>query len=260
VDPFGRRRPVIVGHRGAPLAAPENTPASFSAALAAGADWVECDVRCSRDGVAVVVHHPTTRDGVRVAAQSAPALAAKGVWAFDEVLTLLPAGAGVDVEIKHHQRDGGWLYRPRPRSRQGRRATAAVHIGARALPLVLASLRDQVGRRPLLLSSFDPGTLAAAAAALPDVPTGLLHPRTVGLRAALTRAGELGAAVLCTPLGTRGLDAAGIRAVHAAGRSVLVWTVDDPARAVALAAAGADAICTNDPAALVSRLRAGRTP
>ena len=52
------KRP-IVGHRGNPAYAPENTMESFRQALAAGAECVELDVRLSADGVAVVMHDPT---------------------------------------------------------------------------------------------------------------------------------------------------------------------------------------------------------
>ncbi|AXK37272.1 glycerophosphodiester phosphodiesterase [Streptomyces armeniacus] len=48
-----------VGHRGAPYVARENTLPSFGAAIAAGADAVEVDVRLTRDGVPVVVHDRT---------------------------------------------------------------------------------------------------------------------------------------------------------------------------------------------------------
>ena len=47
---------LIIGHRGAPSEAPENTIASFDAALAAGADMLEFDVRLTRDGHLVVIH------------------------------------------------------------------------------------------------------------------------------------------------------------------------------------------------------------
>src|SRR6266481_1967754 len=40
----GDGRPLVIGHRGAPRLAPENTLASFEAAVAAGADLVEFDV------------------------------------------------------------------------------------------------------------------------------------------------------------------------------------------------------------------------
>ncbi len=57
---------VCVGHRGAAAHAPENTLASFEAALRLGADVVELDVRRSRDGELVIVHDMTvdrTTDG-----------------------------------------------------------------------------------------------------------------------------------------------------------------------------------------------------
>lgn len=49
-------QPLIIGHRGAAAVAPENTRAAFEAAIRAGADGVEFDVRLSRDGVPVVIH------------------------------------------------------------------------------------------------------------------------------------------------------------------------------------------------------------
>lgn len=49
-------RPLIIGHRGASAAAPENTLAAFRKAIDAGADGLEFDVRLARDGVAVVIH------------------------------------------------------------------------------------------------------------------------------------------------------------------------------------------------------------
>ncbi|WP_254591337.1 glycerophosphodiester phosphodiesterase [Methanocella conradii] len=56
----------IVGHRGAPGQAPENTLLSFERAMQIGVDWIEFDVRRSRDGVLVVIHDETvdrTTDG-----------------------------------------------------------------------------------------------------------------------------------------------------------------------------------------------------
>lgn len=50
----------IIGHRGYPARYPENTVASLLAALLAGADGVEFDVRLSRDGVPVLLHDETT--------------------------------------------------------------------------------------------------------------------------------------------------------------------------------------------------------
>ena len=48
--------PLIIAHRGASSHAPENTVAAIAAAVDAGADGVEFDVRLSSDGVPVVFH------------------------------------------------------------------------------------------------------------------------------------------------------------------------------------------------------------
>ena len=48
--------PVNVGHRGASVRLPENTLASFRAAVEAGAGGLELDVRLTRDGHPVVMH------------------------------------------------------------------------------------------------------------------------------------------------------------------------------------------------------------
>lgn len=51
--------PKIIGHRGIPHIAPENTMASFTAAVAAGADGLETDVQMTSDGELVLIHDET---------------------------------------------------------------------------------------------------------------------------------------------------------------------------------------------------------
>ena len=62
------RRPLVLGHRGASAAAPENTIAAFERARALGADGVELDVRRSADGV-LMVHHDAEVAGLGVLAE-----------------------------------------------------------------------------------------------------------------------------------------------------------------------------------------------
>ena len=56
---FPAKRPTILAHRGFAVDVPENSLAAFERALALGADVLECDVRATRDGVAVIAHDET---------------------------------------------------------------------------------------------------------------------------------------------------------------------------------------------------------
>lgn len=51
--------PTIIGHRGMPYAAPENTMASFKAAIDSGADGLETDLHMTKDGELVLIHDVT---------------------------------------------------------------------------------------------------------------------------------------------------------------------------------------------------------
>lgn len=235
--PFDFGLSVVIGHRGAPLVAPENTPASFAAAAAAGATWVELDVRRSADGL-VVAHDPCLADGTALVSLPTDRLRASGVWPLDEVLAGLPEGLGVDVELKNLPGEPDY------------------DEGHALADRAAAVMRDAARERPLMASSFNPATLLAFGAAAAEVPLGLLHGATLRAPAGLDLARELGARVLCPALAAPDLDAALVSAAHDAGLGVLVWTVDDPAAALALAAIGVDALCTNDPAGLVAALHA----
>src|SRR4030081_2111878 len=79
-------RPLICGHRGARVHAPENTLAGFAMAAEMGADLIELDVRLTRDGALAIIHDAsvdrTTNGSGRVAEMS---------W---DVLRALDAGIG----------------------------------------------------------------------------------------------------------------------------------------------------------------------
>lgn len=52
------KRPLIFGHRGASMHAPENTLTAFRLALEMGADGIELDITPSADGVPMIIHDP----------------------------------------------------------------------------------------------------------------------------------------------------------------------------------------------------------
>ncbi|XP_031729965.1 glycerophosphodiester phosphodiesterase domain-containing protein 5-like [Anarrhichthys ocellatus] len=53
--------PALIGHRGAPMLAPENTVMSFEKAVEAGSEGLETDVTISVDGVPFLMHDHTLR-------------------------------------------------------------------------------------------------------------------------------------------------------------------------------------------------------
>ncbi len=64
-DDKNRRRPIVIGHRGASGYRPEHTLASYELAARLGADFIEPDLVVTRDGVLVCRHEPeigTTTD------------------------------------------------------------------------------------------------------------------------------------------------------------------------------------------------------
>ncbi|MFN8039912.1 MAG: glycerophosphodiester phosphodiesterase [Acidimicrobiales bacterium] len=219
-------RPRVVAHRGASRAFPENTVEAFRGAVTLGADGIELDVRRCADGTLAVHHDPTPADGgPPLAERTAETLPA-------EVPTLATALAAseplwVNVEIKSDPAEPGF-------------DPAYAVAGEVAAVLAAAGAPER-----FLVSSFDPGAIAAHRAVDPSIPTGLLVFHLADLARTVARAAEAGHVALhpFDPL----VDAALVDAAHAAGLAVNVWTVDDPARMVELAALGVDAIITNVP-------------
>jgi glycerophosphoryl diester phosphodiesterase len=53
-----RRRPLVIGHRGAPAYRPEHTIGSYTLAIEMGADYIEPDLVFTKDGQLVARHEP----------------------------------------------------------------------------------------------------------------------------------------------------------------------------------------------------------
>lgn len=100
----------IVGHRGAPRQAPENTMLSFKRAIDIGVDWIEFDLRNTKDGVLVVIHDEkvdrTTngegmvRDMTFEELQGLDAGDGQRIPSLAEVIALAKGRVGMDMEIK----------------------------------------------------------------------------------------------------------------------------------------------------------------
>ncbi len=230
--------PAFVAHRGAGLLAPENTLAAMRAGFDYGYRMFEFDAKLSGDGVAMLMHDAvverTTNGSGRVAGMSWGELARldAGSWhsaryAGEPVPTLARVARWLrandclaNIEIK-----------PCP----GREAETGAAVAIEALLL----WRD--AEVPPLLSSFSEAALEAARKVAPALPRALLL-------------GELPAdwldrcrALDCVALDAshRVLDSATIAAAKAAGLRVLSYTINEPARAAELRAAGLDCVITD---------------
>ena len=96
--PFGRT-PLVIGHRGM-AGFPESSVAAFRAAIDAGADAVEVDVRRTRDGSLVVHHDERLPSGRRVRDCTLADVRAEldAIPCLSDVAELA-AGAGVGLQL-----------------------------------------------------------------------------------------------------------------------------------------------------------------
>jgi glycerophosphoryl diester phosphodiesterase len=224
--------PLVLAHRGASRAEPENTLAAFRRALELGADGVELDVRRTADR-RLVVHHDAVVPGPGLLAESTAApvrASAPQVPTLAEALDVC-TGRIVDVEVKNLPGDADF---------------DPTDLAADLLVELLAAR----GHRDLVIvSSFNLATVDRVLALDGRIRTALLTARTTGLRDRLELAHDHGHVAL----NPRAHALAGRRAARLAGRAgelgmaLYAWTVNDPRQVRRLAAAGVDGLITDVP-------------
>lgn len=201
-----------------PRLARENTLPSFQLALDAGADGLELDVHATVDGVVVVHHDAALRGGPAIASLTLAELrrheAAPGVPipTLEELCELVAGRATLFVEIK-----GTGIERQVLDVLAGYGGDVAIHSFDHALIRRVWQLEP--ARRLGILYEHAPAQLSQAMA-------------TTGARDVWPH----------WPL----VSAELVAAVHEAGGRVIPWTVNDQARAQALASLGVDALCGDD--------------
>jgi glycerophosphoryl diester phosphodiesterase len=218
--------PLLLGHRGARATRriPENTIASFDLCMAHGCDGFEFDVRRSGDGEAVICHDPVWRasegghPGVEIAGASVAEL--EGILQLGQVIERYARQAYLDIELK---------------------------IAGLENPVV-EMLRAHPPERGFVVSSFKPDTLMRVRHVAPEVPLGLI----CDTRAQLATWDTLPVSVVIPhfKLVTREL----VLALHAAGKQVLVWTVNESAMMRELEEWGVDGLISDETELLVKTL------
>jgi len=243
--------PWVVAHRGASADRLENTIDACLLAVEIGAPMLEVDVQLAADGELVVFHDWTLErlagDGRAVESLPSRELGAIELTVparqggegssprrghaptFAELLAALPADLPLDVEVKRRHADRGRV----------------AHAVARAV----------AGRENALVSSFDWEQLAAVRELCPDQPLAPIADRDA---TPLLAAGDrLGAWSLHAHrrLATPEL----VAAAAAAGRPLLVYTVNEVEEARALFSAGVAGVFTDHPARILESLPAADT-
>ena len=230
-------RMLLGGHRGNPDEFPENTLASFRSAIDLGVDLIELDVHRSEDGGLPVIHdhlldRTTNGSGfVRdhtmaelkrfdAGSWKDPRLAAERIPSLDEVLALAKGKVGVAIEIKN-------------------------------LPLPYQGIEDAVVQAvrgagmvgDVVVISFDHRSIKRIAELEPQILTGVLEAsRPVDILRVMD---DAEADVFCPHWGS--IEPETAEELHAAGKLIGVWTVDDGFSLAWSKALPANAIYTNKP-------------
>jgi glycerophosphoryl diester phosphodiesterase len=233
---------LVIGHRGSPRRAPENTFASFDAAEAEGADGFELDVRLTLDGEAVVHHDADVRSGDRRIPLASLTLL--------EVAALeLPEGQRVPTlrsVFERYGRGGRFLVElkpcptPRPGLLEFRVAALLSQFNLLARSHALSFSADMLRRLKELeprietCLNYDGSTYRPAGRLLPELPKGC---RAIGPNVALAVPALLEEA-------------------RTAELQVHVWTVNEPEAAAALARLGAASVISDVPGEVGPAIRA----
>lgn len=220
-------RPLIIGHRGASAVAPENTIAAFEAAIEAGADGIEFDVRLASDSVPVVIHdetlYRTHRVRQRIADSSVNQLNEFDVPSLAQVFELFSSNnLLLYLEMK------------------GKETQLAVEC---------CGLVDQYRlKERVIFECFEHSALQTIknidstlrTAALFQPPSSFIVKRALGIEA-----NEIA-------LHHRLTNKRNVERARLADLNVVTWTVDDPAWIKRAQELGIHALITNDPAALIA--------
>lgn len=257
-------RILVHGHRGARAVMPENTLPAFEYAIQAGVDVLELDLAVTKDNVLVVSHDPRLSEVFCVGPAGSSrvirelTLAELNKWdcgakanpaypkqkavpgtpvpTLDQVLDLASRGKfEFNIETKIFRKDPQYTPDPETFSR-----------------LLVEAIRKHKLESRCIIQSFDERTLLASGKIAPEIRRSALYmglPRDLVAFAKAAQAGILSPHHLLT-------NKRLVRNAHDAGLQVVPWTANTPAEWDRLIDAEADAIISDDPAALIEYLRA----
>ncbi|HET9828282.1 MAG TPA: glycerophosphodiester phosphodiesterase family protein [Nocardioidaceae bacterium] len=249
-------RPQVVAHRGASHDNPEHTLGAYVAALDAGADGVECDVRLTADGHLVCVHDrrvDRTANGRGVVSTMELAqldqldfASWKNPWAdLDDEAPELAEDTRRVLTLRRLVETVRDYARPVDLVIETKHPTRYAGLVERRLVDLLASVGWHGAESPARVMSFSPVALTRVKKLAPDLEVVLLIDRQFSWQVATSM---LGPGWIVGP----GIDLLRespklARRLHKRGRRMHVWTVNDPADLDLCVRLGAEVVITDDP-------------
>ena len=243
-------RPRIFAHRGGCALGPENTVAAFDLGRAAGADGLEFDVHLSADGVVVVCHDDTlerttnARGLLRALRADDLARVDAGYHFVDAAGAFTFRGRGIGIptleDVLRRYPEMFLIIEMKDDTAAMGQAVAAAVRAAGAVERVCAA-------------GYGQASLEAARAALPDMATSASYPETrLAVYRSLVgwpvRKADYDAFQVPETAGlVRIISPRFVRHVHAAGRRLQAWTIDEEPDMKRLLAWGVDGLISNRP-------------
>ncbi|HEX2307778.1 MAG TPA: glycerophosphodiester phosphodiesterase family protein [Jatrophihabitantaceae bacterium] len=261
----------MIAHRGDSVEVAEHTLAAYVAAIEAGADGLECDVRMTRDGHLVCVHDrrvDRTSDGTGTVSDHDLAELERMDFASwrvewpdsaDDLINDNPYLRGVRPE--RVSPGGGVLTldellalaadaeRPIRLAIETKHPTRYAGLVEKELVRTLRRFGHPAAVPPTeqlaAVMSFAPIALRRVRLLAPAIPTVLLH------RKAPVETPPTGTPIVGPSIEAVRADPTGVARAHAAGNQVWVWTVDEPADVEFVLGLHPEAIITNRPRAVL---------
>lgn len=220
-------------HRGASADFPEHTMAAYKGAISQGALGFECDIRLTRDGVAILWHDANMKRFANNPAYIAFKTFAQIKEIYPQVMTLeelldlaIANKKSLALEIKHPVPTGHKVEKYLAKELHRRRA----QISQAGIDVAVMSFSFFALEK---LRKLSPTTKTVM----------LLGDRTKSITRRLTSAAVIGPSVEMIRKNPKLVDA-----IRAAGKELYVWTVDSTDDLQYCASVGVDIVMTNRPA------------
>lgn len=231
-----KKEPKIYAHRGASSDHPEHTRQAYVEAVAQGADGFECDIRLTKDGVAILWHDPDMKR-----ATQSRFLGTIADLTFNEVRNQYPAVMQLhellDLAILNRKDVAIETKHPVPSGHQVEREIAR-ELNLRKVEIEAAGIRIYV----MSFSWFAVEFFRRIDLAIEVGLVMLLRSHFSGPYRRFTSAHSLG-----PPIGAFKKKHSEFKRAQMEGKQLFIWTVDQSVDINFCAENGADVIITNNP-------------